>query len=229
MSNCGLKSIRINGTIARIVDKQGQINLAPAGGLADNFRLTLREADKRVTDKNDKVILGRNQKATSVTKTDGGLNLAWNGPLTDSKGGSHQIDARMEIRLAGPELEFRFFLRNGTDLNVAEAWYPLVGGLATFGRGEASVMLPTSTPTIRKIAIPFGEFSMHYPDGCTGQMNMSYSSVFDVKANRSMYFASHDPIARLKFYRFFEQSSPRGQGRVRVHHAQTVHAQGKIV
>ena len=161
-----------NGAIARIVDKQGQVNLAPAGGLADNFRLTLREADKRVTDKNDKVILGRNQKATSVTKTDGGLNQTWNGPLIDSKGGSHQIDARMEIRLAGPELEFRLFMQNGTDYKVAEAWYPLVGGLAKFGRGqqagEASVMLPTASPTIKKMALPFGELALQYPDGCTG-------------------------------------------------------------
>ena len=35
-----------NGAITRICDKQGQIQLLPADGLADNFRLVLRGADK---------------------------------------------------------------------------------------------------------------------------------------------------------------------------------------
>ena len=40
---------------------------------------------------------------------------------------------------------------------------------------------------------------------------MSYSSVFNPKANRAMYFASHDTVARVKHYRFFEQSGPIGK------------------
>ena len=98
-----------NGAIARIVDKQGQIHLAPVGGLADNFRLVLRGADKK-----NKVILGRSQKLTTLSKAGSGLDLAWNGPLTDSEGGTHSLRVRMEIRLAGPSLEFRLFLQNDT-------------------------------------------------------------------------------------------------------------------
>ena len=170
-----------NGALARLVDKRGPINLAPVGGLADNFRLILRDAGKRFADKGDKVILGRNQKVASIEKTGNRLNLTWNGPLADSEGGLHEISARMEIRLAGAELKFRFFLQNDSACKVAEAWYPLIGGLAKFGRGQeqggASVMLPTPSPTIKRLTIPFGEMAMHYPD----QMNMSYSSVFDRK------------------------------------------------
>jgi len=195
-----------NGAIARIVDKQGQIHLAPVGGLADNFRLILRGADKE-----NKVILGRCQKLTALTKIGGGLDLAWNGPLADSERGTHSLHVRMEIRLAGPSLEFRLCLKNDTTGQVAEAWYPLVGGLAGFGReqerGETRVMLPTAAPTIKKVAIPFGEGALDYP----GQMTMSFSSVYNTKANRAMYFASHDPVARLKRYRFFEQQLPAGK------------------
>jgi hypothetical protein len=195
-----------NGAIARIVDKQGQIHLAAAGGLADNFRLVLRGADKK-----NKVILGRSQKLTALSKAGSGFDLAWNGPLTDSEGAAHSLRVRMEIRLAGPALEFRLSLNNDTVHQVAEAWYPLVGGLTGFGRGqergETSVMLPTASPTIKKVAIPFGEVALHYP----GQMNMSFSSAYNTKANRAMYFASHDTVARLKHYRFFEQSSPAGK------------------
>jgi len=195
-----------NGAIARIVDKPGQIHLAPVGGLADNFRLVLRGADKK-----NKLILGRSQRLAALSRTGSGLDLAWNGPLADNEGGVHSLRVRMEIRLAGPWLEFRLFLHNDTAHRVAEAWYPLVGGLAGFasgqGPGETVVKLPTASSTIKKVAIPFGEMALHYP----GQMNMSFSSVYNVKANRAMYFASHDTVARLKYYRFFEQSSPAGK------------------
>jgi hypothetical protein len=195
-----------SGAIARIVDKPGQIHLAPVGGLADNFRLTLRGADKK-----NKVILGRSQKLSAASKSGSGLDLAWNGPLADREGGTHSLRVRMEIRLTGPWVQFRLFLQNDTAHRVTEAWYPLVGGLAGFGRGqergETSVMLPTASPTIKKVAIPFGEGALEYP----GRMNMSFSSVYNTKANRAMYFASHDAVARLKYYRFFEQSSPAGK------------------
>jgi hypothetical protein len=194
------------GAIARIVDKQGQVHLAAVAGLADNFRLTLRGADKK-----NKVILGRSQKLSALSKSGSGLDLAWNGPLADREGGTHSLRVRMEIRLAGPSLQFRLFLQNDTAHRVTEVWYPLIGGLAGFGRGqergEASVMLPTSSPTVKKLAIPFGDLALHYP----AQMNMSFSSVYDTKANRAMYFASHDAVARLKHYRFFEQSSSDGK------------------
>ncbi len=195
-----------NGAIARISDKQGRIQLAPAGGLADNFRLVLRGGDKK-----ERVILGRNQKLSGVKKTDDALDLAWNEPLTDTDGGTHRVQARMAIRLAGQSLEFRFSLQNQTAHKVAEAWYPLVGGLAGFGeeqeRSETLVMLPTAVPTIKKVAMPLAETVLGYP----GQMSMSFSSVYNLKANRALYFASHDPVARLKYYRFFEQSSSAGK------------------
>ena len=197
-----------HGTIARVRDKQGRIELTPAEDLADNFRLVLRTADKK-----NKVILGRNQKLSSFSRDDGTLKLAWNGPLADTEGGEQSLPVRMEIQLAGQSLEFRLFLQNDTPHRVAEAWYPLVGGLTRFGRGhelsETYVMLPTATPTIGKIAIPFGDVAIAYPG--QGQMTMSYSSIYNPKIGRAMYFASHDPVARFKNYRFFEQSSPAGK------------------
>jgi hypothetical protein len=194
-----------NGAIGRISDKPGRIQLAPAGGLADNFRLVLRPADKK-----NKLILGRSQKLSRVSKVHGGLDLAWDAPLTDTEGGRHDLRVRMGLRLAGQALEFRLWLANNTAHMVAEACYPVVGGLAGFGvpgGGETSIMLPTSSPTIKKVAIPFGETVLAYP----GQMNMSFSSVYNPQARRAMYFAAHDTVARLKYYRYFEQSSPAGK------------------
>ena len=195
-----------NGAIARIFDKEGRIDLVPAADLADNFHLLLRDADKKET-----TILGRKQRLSKVSRQGDALELSWNGPLTDAAGGKRQINVRMGIRLTGPSLEFRFFLDNQTADKVAQAWYPVVGGLLNFGRetdrGETFVMAPSSSAWIKKIALPLDGLDARYP----GQMNMSYSSVYNAKAKRAMYFASHDAVARLKHYRYFEQDSPAGK------------------
>jgi hypothetical protein len=195
-----------NGAIARVADKHGPIHLVPGGELADNFRLVLQNAEKKRL-----VILGRNQKLTRASSLGGASELAWSGPLADTEGGRHNLRVRMTIQLAGQSLEFRLAVQNDTAHKLSEAWYPIFGGLAEFGRGQehgdASIMLPTARPTIRRIALPFGETTLHYP----GQMNMSYSSVHNPKASRALYFASHDTVARLKHYRFFEQSSAAGK------------------
>jgi len=195
-----------NGVISRVSDKQGQIHVAPVAGLADNFRLVLRGADKK-----DRVILGRGQKLSEVSKTGDVLDLTWNQPLADTQGGKHDVRVRMKIRLVGELLEFRIYLQNESEYKVAAVWYPLIGGLTGFGRGQADgetfLMLPTASPSIKKVAMPFAATAFRYP----GHMNMSYCSVFNTKSGRAMYFASHDNVARLKYYRFFEQSSPNGK------------------
>jgi hypothetical protein len=197
-----------HGVIARISDKQGRTDMAAAGGLADNFRLVLRTADKK-----SRTILGRNQPLSNASAVDGGLDLTWAGPLTDTEGGTHRLPVRMEIRLSETTLQFRLFLENQTPHRVAEAWYPVVGGLAGFaadsGPDETFVMLPAASPSIRKVALPFGEMILAYP--APGQLNMSFSSVHNTQANRALYLASHDPVARLKYYRYFEQSAPAGK------------------
>ena len=123
------------GTIARIVDKSSGIALAPAAGLAENFRLLLlMPGKKRAT------ILGKDQKLTNVRRTSNSLVLDWNGPLKDTAGEEHRIAVRMDVKAVGNGLEFRLHLDNRTDGKVKEAWYPLIGGLAKFG---ARASLPT--------------------------------------------------------------------------------------
>ena len=139
------------------------------------------------------------------------LTLTWAGPLTDTAGGQHPLGVRMEISLGGYWLEFRLFLQNDTPDKVAQVWYPLLGGLSGFGRGpqrDATFgMLPCGA-RIKRIGMPGdGGLDGHYP----GDLCMSFSSVYNTKARRTMYFASHDTVARLKYYRFFEQSGPAGR------------------
>ena len=149
--------IPLNGAIVRISDKPGQIELAPPGGLADNFRL-------RASRLRPEEHTHPRPQAAAFPSCQGRQRVPnWNGPgrSTDGEGGTHNLAATMTYRLAGPELEFRFFLENRTDDKVAEVWYPLVGGLAGFsrgsGRGETCLDAgPPPESTIRETGDPAG-------------------------------------------------------------------------
>ncbi len=94
-----------SGTIGRILDKSSGIELAPPPALAENFRLVLLLPDKKTA-----TILGKDQKLSSVNRTDAGLALNWNGPLKDKAGKERAIAVRMEVTLGGNELQFRLHL-----------------------------------------------------------------------------------------------------------------------
>ena len=53
---------------------------------------------------------------------------------------------------------------------------------------------------------------------------MSFTCVQSAAAKKSLYFASHDKIARYKVYRFEEHAKDERQRRLRLHPAQPVHA-----
>ena len=117
------------GTICRMLDKSSGIELAPARDLAENFRLLVLLPHKKKA-----TILGKDQKLSGVKRTADGLKLSWNGPLRDTAGGEHKINVRMEVKAVGSELQFGLHLDNGTAGKVENVWYPIVGGLAHFGR-----------------------------------------------------------------------------------------------
>ena len=62
--------------------------------------------------------------------------------------------------------------------------------------------VPTSSPTIKKIELPFGLATFAYP----GQANMSFTCVQSAAAKRSLYFASIEELARYKVYHFEEHA-----------------------
>ena len=119
------------GAIARTLDKRSGMALAPAPGLAENFRLfLLLPGNRRAT------ILGKDQRLSGVSRTPDALALSWTKPLRDTAGGEHRIAVRMDVKAAGNALEFRLYLDNQTAGKVKEVWYPMIGGLAGFGAPE---------------------------------------------------------------------------------------------
>ena len=188
-----------SGAILRIHDASSGITLAPPPGLAENFRLTLQKPDRTTV-----MVLGKDQ-ALSESRVDGGtMTLGWKGPLKDAAGAGHDISVRMTITATAGGLTFGLHVTNGSPVKVQEAWYPLVGGLTGFasvgGKSDATLWIPTSTPTERPVVPTAGGASFGYP----GQMNMGFACIQSKSAGKTLYFASHDPVARHKNFRFVE-------------------------
>ena len=166
-----------NGAIARILDKQGQIDLGPPADL----RITSASFCAARTRKTRQSWPGA-QKTSKVLKTLDRLTLAWNGPFADTAGGKHQLDVRMEIRLEDEWLEFRFFLQNGSPGKVAQAWYPLIGGLGRFGL-DRSVTRPSD---VARSAPLLSESACRLATKCSRSLPrrycMSFSSVYNTAA-----------------------------------------------
>ena len=192
-----------NGVILRIHEASSGITLAPAPALAENFRLTLQKPDRTTV-----TLLGKDQ-ALSGSRVDGGtMTLDWKGPLKDTAGAGHDISVRMIVTATAGGLTFGLHATNGSKAKVQEAWYPLVGGLTGFasagGKSDATLWIPTSTPTERPVVPTAGGASFGYP----GQMNMSFACIQSKSAGRTIYFAAHDSVARYKTFRFVETGSP---------------------
>jgi hypothetical protein len=194
------------GTIVRILDKSSRIALAPAPGLAENFRLILLMPGKKTA-----TILGKDQKLSGVSRTPDSLALSWNQALKDTAGAEHKLAVRMDVKGAGNGLEFRLHLDNRTDGKVKEVWYPLIGGLASFGApgkpADGVIWIPTSNPLTKKIGLPFDRTAVGYPGGA----NMSFTCVESGAAGKSVYFAAHDTVARYKVYQFEEHAKDKSK------------------
>lgn len=194
-----LEGDRRSGAILRIHDASSGITLAPPPGLAESFRLTLQKPDRTTV-----TVVGKDQ-ALSESRVDGGtMTLDWKGPLKDAAGAGHDISVRMTITATNGGLTFGLHVTNGSPVKVQEAWYPMVGGLTGFasvdGKSDATLWIPTSTPTERPVVPTAGGASFGYP----GQMNMGFACVQSKTAGKTLYFASHDAIARHKNFRFVE-------------------------
>jgi hypothetical protein len=198
-----LEADRTSGVILRIHDTASGVTLAVAPGLAENFRLTLQKPDRTTV-----TVLGKDQ-VLSQSRVDGGtMVLDWNGPLKDTAGATHNIPVRMTIAATAGGLTFRLHVSNQSQVKVQEAWYPLLGGLSGFasagGKTDATLWIPTSTPTERPVVPTSGSATFGYP----GQMNMSFACVQSKSAGKTLYFAAQDSVARYKTFRFIETGIP---------------------
>lgn len=187
-----------SGVIHLIQDSMSGVTLSPSPGMAENFRLTLLKPDKSTV-----TVFGKNQTLSASRVMENTMTLDWNGPLKEATA-EYPVSVRMTIACEDRQLTFRLHVENQSDLKVMEVLYPLIGGLTKFGptgkTTDATLWIPTSTPNEPPLIPTAGGHVFAYP----GQMNLSFSCIQSKELGKVIYFASHDPIARYKAYRFIE-------------------------
>ncbi len=196
-----------NGAIVKLLDKKGGIDLITEPRLADNFRVLLPLPDLEAN-----YIVGPQQKLTSHHQGNDSLELTWQGPLRNPKG-DFDLNVAMRIKLNGPSIEFSLHVENHTSHQVAEVWYPILGGFTGIGEREDSIeMIPVAGGSSRTEL--FREFQGRAPGGGLGvtyveafwtypnPMPMPWIGLYNRKLKRGIYFASHDRICRFKAVRF---------------------------
>ena len=120
-----------HGLISRVYDKVGRIDLITEPRLADNFRLLIP-----LPDLEGNYVLGKDQKLTSLDQeTTGSLTLTWKGPLVNTKG-SYDLDVAMRLALVGEALHVTLRIENRMSREIAEVWYPILGGIMGLGKRE---------------------------------------------------------------------------------------------
>ncbi len=180
------------GVFAAIRDKIAGTVLAAPAGLAENYRLVLDLPGKGAVS-----ILGKDQRVASCERTGNTITLRWASPLKDTAGGEQPLSARMMVTIRLGELQFRLSVQNHGPGTLQSAAYPFIGGLNEMRSAE--VWIPTSTPWVKPLRLPFADASFAYP----GQMCMSFACI--ESSGRSLYIASQDRVARYKQFRFMER------------------------
>ncbi|NQU10168.1 hypothetical protein HQ590_05230, partial [bacterium] len=152
-----------HGALVRVRDKVGRLELITEPRLAESFRLLLPLPDLRAN-----YILGTEQKVTSAKELAApevrkgslphaggydGLRLHWAGPLRNQRG-AFALDVTLWVELVGEEIQFRCEVRNGTQYQLSEVWYVMLGGMRGLGHGEEArdteVVLPCDNRSWRQ-------------------------------------------------------------------------------
>jgi hypothetical protein len=195
-----------NGRISRIFDKRSGIELITEPRLADNFRLLLP-----LTNLEGNYVLGSEQKLTSFDQQASSLKLFWKGPLKNAQG-TYDIDVSMNLAFIKEALEINIALTNRTASDVAEMWYPILGGLTGVGNREDTEEMISNAgwstgthlfqhyPSLEGGAygIPWAETYWSYPL----RMTMPWFDLSNRKMNRGVYIGVHDTVSRFKVLRF---------------------------
>lgn len=134
---------RVNGSITRILDKKGGLDLIREPRLADSFRFTLPIPGKEPWETiAANYIWGNQQKLSSFDAKPGKLTLHWKQPLVNYLGESFDASAAMRVELTENGILLTLKIDNATPYRIGEVFFPLVGGIQ--GLGKTSEELKTT-------------------------------------------------------------------------------------
>jgi len=126
---------RAAGSITRIQDKRGGLELILEPRLADSFRFALPIPGKEPWQTIEaNWIFGRDQALSSSRIEGGRLDLRWDGPLRNYRGEKYGASASMSVEIKDGGVLFDLRIENPTGLPVGEVYFPVLGGIEGLGR-----------------------------------------------------------------------------------------------
>ena len=126
---------RANGSITRIQDKVGGLDLILEPRLAGSFTFALPIPGKEPWQTLEaNWIHGREQRLSSCRLDGNRLTLRWDGPLHNYLGEAFPVAASMTIELRDGGVQFDFRISNRSQLPVGETYFPALGGIQGLGK-----------------------------------------------------------------------------------------------
>ena len=196
------------GSVCRIYDEAGQLELIAEPALAESFRLLLPLPGLEAN-----YILGGQQSVPSIEPNGTGAVLKWEGPLSNENG-EFDITVTVRIELIQSSVQFHIAVENRTELKLAEVWHAFVGGMMGLGERLATeTLFPTSgwarTDSLFRTfpeamgvggggGMRFPEYYLSYPNN----LSMPWMSIYNSDLDRGVYYACHDTDPRMSTIRF---------------------------
>jgi hypothetical protein len=194
-----------NGAISSFVVKQNNCDLVSEKQLIANFRVCLQTENNL-----SNYIDGIEQKTKSVTKRGNEITVVFSG--MNSSVGTYPVDLTYWIKMEDDYVSFKAKLTNHSKYQVAEFWFPRVGGMKEFGNNEAKLAVPGPSsdcrndiaifknfPGRRRFGAEAAEWSTNYPK----QMSMPWWDIYDEKNNIGLYLGYQDTICRFSTWHMY--------------------------
>ena len=130
-----LKVSRRDGSLTRIRDKSGRLDLILEPRLGGSYKFALPIPGKEPWQTLEaNWIFGREQKLASHREEGGRLVLSWKGPLKNYLGEQFNVSVTETIELARGGVLFNLSIDNSSAYPVGEVYFPLIGGLQGLGK-----------------------------------------------------------------------------------------------
>jgi hypothetical protein len=203
---------RAHGSITRIRDKEGGLELISEPRLGDSFRFTLPIPGKEPWQGLEANYLwGKDQKLRSCDVTPKKLTLHWGRPLVNYLGEKSDAAAAMDIELATSGILFSLRIDNATRYQIGEVFFPVVGGLRGIGRTatqlkETLLVYPTNRTAVssndvfrvfkNNTASWLGDQGPEQFYSYPKEVSDPWMELFAPQLKRSAYLGARDPSHR---------------------------------
>lgn len=228
--NCIVEISRANGSLARIYDKKGAIELVREPRLAGSFKYSLPIPGKEPWQALEaNYVIGSDQRPPSIEQSGRKIMLRWESPLKSTIGGSVDSPTTMTIELTDGGVLLSMEVANASPYGIGEVYFPMLGGIQGFGRTAGQLKLTEfvkpsegGSASGSKIFYVFNNMAWLGDQGAEQfysypkDMPEPWVELYSAKLQRSAYLGARDPSDRPKIARLelipSNSATPRADG-----------------